>query len=348
MLREDIISLRLSRHRLAPLLADESEYLDLFRQLQPVGTIHNTYPGAPPSLSPRTAFDDKELTERLRGSRVLVKGRFLGGGIGYVHRRDLQTYANAFRKPLTRLNERQHLVFEALEGCGPLAPRQIKEETGLLNKEIMPALHRMQNSFLVFEDQSDSDMERPWYLFEEEWPDIVLSEDRRIDASMAVFRRFLKSNCFATLEEMRDWSRLPLRFLKTLVSTMEGEGSITNVTVGGWGEGFVLTEDLSHRVVEQEPSVFMLHKADPFVRAHASELKRRFGDKETLQYLLMDGELKGAVLGHWRIGPHDVDDIVVLLPPQACEGRREEVLSVVAAVYSPPRSRILSYCGEML
>jgi hypothetical protein len=36
---------------------------------------------------------------------------------------------------------------------GGLTPQQIKEETGLLNQEIMPALHRLQEAFVVYEDR---------------------------------------------------------------------------------------------------------------------------------------------------------------------------------------------------
>ena len=346
--KNDILNTRLSRHCLVTQLSDENVYLDLFRRLQPVSTIYNTIPGAPPSLGPRTTFDDKKLTDRLRGSRTLIKGRFLGGGIGYVLAEDLHIYANAFRKPLTGFNERQRLVLDALDSCGPLAPRLIKEETGLLNKEIMPALHRMQTGFLVFEDQSDSDWERPWSLFEEEWPEVILAEDQRITASIEVLTRFLRANVFATFEQIKDWSRFSVSLLKTLMTQMQDDGLVSCLVVEGLGEGYILAEDQSLPAVDERPSAFMLHKSDPLVKAHASELKRLFGRRETLQYLLLDGELKGAVLGHWRIGPHDVDDISVLLPSRECKRRREEILSAVSQVYSPPRSRILKYCSERI
>ena len=52
MKKQDILNARLLRHCLVTPLTDEATYWDLFRQLQPVSTIHNTYPGAPPSLVP--------------------------------------------------------------------------------------------------------------------------------------------------------------------------------------------------------------------------------------------------------------------------------------------------------
>ena len=346
--KDDILSTRLSRHNLVPQLTDEAAYMDLFRLLQPVSTIHNTCPGEPPSLTPRTTFDDKKLTDSLRGSRDLVKGRFLGGGIGYVLASDLQIYANAFRRPLIRFNENQQLVMAALRSCGPLTPRQIKEETGLLNKEIMPALHRMQKGFLVFEDQLDNDWERSWYLFEEEWPKVVLSDDQCIAASFEVLSRFLRINVFATFEQIRDWTQFPVHFLKTLITAMQDDGVISSFVVAGLGDGYVLKEEIPLRDTGSKDSVFMLHKADPLVKAHATELKRLFGHEETLQYLLLDGELKGAVLGHWRIGQHDVEDVAILLPLQERNHRRKEILSVISRGYSPPHSRILNYCGEKI
>jgi hypothetical protein len=73
---------------------------------------------------------------------------------------------------------------------------------------------------------------------------------------------------------------------------------------------------------------------------------------ETRRFLKGDGRflrrlaVYGAVLGHWRIGPHDVEDIAVELPAPERRQRREEVLKAVARQYRPPRSRILRYDGK--
>ena len=288
------------------------------------------------------------MTARWRRTRKLVKGRFLGDGIGYVLADELELYANAFRKPVTRLTENQQRVVDALRACGPMAPRLIKEETGLLNKEIMPALHRLQKAFMVFEDQSESDWERPWYLFEEEWPAVELDECRRESAVIEVLTRFLRANVFATLAQIKDWSRLPVRLLKTIVAQMLEQGVIDDLSIDGLGAGYMLREDRSLPATDAAESVLMLHKADPLVKAHVTELKSRFGHEETLQYLLVDGELSGAVVGHWRIGPHDVEDVVLLLDEEECKRRRAAVLSAIARVYSPPRSRVRNYCGESI
>ena len=106
----------------------------------------------------------------------------------------------------------------------------------------------------------------------------------------------------------------------------------------------MLPDDADLPQVQPQRSVFMLHKADPIVRMHLDALKKKF-DGEVLQYLLIDGELNGAVMGHMRIGPHDVEDIELQIPKRECASRRREILSVVAKHYCPPRSQIRHYCG---
>jgi hypothetical protein len=346
--REAVLAERMQRQRLTAPLQSADGYVELFRLLQPVSPIANTRPGDPPRLIPRARFDDGIEADRLRARRRIVKGRFWGGSIGYVLVEDLALYANVFRQPIPWLNEIQSTVWEAVQTTGPLTPRQLKEETGLLNKQIMPALHRLQRAFLVYEDQTDSDWERGWYDFASEWPDILLSEDQRQAAAAQVLLRFLQSHVFATFEQFKDWSQLSTRFLTGVLQEMEKASLIMPRAVPGLGEGWLCAGGSPLRPGELAPSAFMLHNADALVRSHAGELKRRFGDYEVLQYLLIDGVFQGAVVGHWRIGPHDVSDIVLTLPATERVSRRAEILSVVAQQYHPPHSRILKYAGEAL
>ena len=338
-----IFAERLRRQRLIEPLEKPDDYSELFRLLQPVSTLASTMPGNPPRLAHRTTFDDGQVTDRMRGDRTIIKGRFLGGTIGYVLAEELELYANAFCRWLPGLDETQEIVLNAIIRSETLTPRQMKEETGLLNKKIMPSLHRLQEAFIVYEDQVDSSWERNWYEFASEWPEIVLDEKRREEAATQILLRFLKGHVFATLEQLKDWSRLPSKLLKTVVGDMEKKGVIVPEAMDDLGEGWVREEDANLHPYEVPPSVFMIHKADILVRSHASELKRRFGGQEVLQYLLIDGSFQGAVLGHWRIGPHDVDDILVELTTAERDSRREEILKAVAWQYHPPGSHILKY-----
>ena len=344
--QETILAERMRRQKLIEPLKTHDGYAELFELLQSVSPISNTCPGDPPRLVHRTIFNDSAVTDRMRARRIIIKGRFSGGTIGYVLTKDLELYANAFRRPLSGFNEIQQMIFDAVTLTGPITPRQIKQETGLLNKQIMPALHRLQKAFLVYEDQVDDDWERGWYDFATEWPEITLRDEAWETAAAEVLLRFLRGHVFATLEQLKDWSRFSSRSLAALVSEMEKDNAFVPIAVQGLGKGWICTQDRSLRSCEVSPSVFMLHKSDILVRSHGSELKRRFGDREVLQYLLIDGAFRGAVLGHWRISDHDVEDVVVELSVAERTSRREEILNAVAWGYRAPHSRILKYDGK--
>jgi len=106
----------------------------------------------PPRLVHRTRFDDGEALDDLRSRREIVKGRFLKGRVGYVRTSDLELYGIAFQMPLGELNDVQQRVLDVVQEIGPVSGNQIKEETDrgggepLLKKQIMPALHRMQEA----------------------------------------------------------------------------------------------------------------------------------------------------------------------------------------------------------
>jgi hypothetical protein len=344
--RSAVLGERLRRQRLLEPLPSRRGYEDLFRLLQPVSTYAAARPGDPPRLVCRTTFDDGAVADRLRARRKLVKGRFLGGTIGYLLARDLALYANAFRRPLPKPSPRQGVVLDAVRAAGPVTPRQLREETGLLNKEIMPALHRLQTAFLVYEDQPDREWDRGWYEFASEWSEVELSEERRGEAIAEVLRRFLRGHVFATFEQLRDWSRLSRSLVASAIGDLERGGAALASAVEGLGEGWL---DPGRIDGAPDPeSVFMLHRADPIVRPHASDLARRFGDLEVLQYLMVDGALAGAVTGHWRFAPYDIEDIVLELPARRRSEIRERVLQIVREVYRPPRHQILRYAGRPL
>ena len=192
----DVLFERLKRQKLTHPVESRDEYKDLFKILQPVAPIFYSYPGSPPSLIYRTVFDNEEFADELRAERKIVKGRFNGNSIGYVLASDLELYANAFSRPVTKLNATQQSVLEAIKTLGPTSARFIKEETGLLNKKIMPALHRLQEAFIVYEDQVDDSWDRAWSFFDQEWPDINISEAARQVAIMEVIRTISQRSRF--------------------------------------------------------------------------------------------------------------------------------------------------------
>ena len=148
---------------------------------------------------------------------------------------------------------------------GPLTPRQIREEVGLLNKQIMPALHRLQTAWLVYEDQVDDGWDRAWYGFETEWPDVEISEERRSGLVSEVLLRFIDAHVFATFENVRDWSRLPARRVGSCLGDLDGRGEIVRRAVPGLGEGFCLTRDVELPEMHSPPTLFVLPKGTTFI-----------------------------------------------------------------------------------
>ena len=345
---DHVIAERMRRQHLTEPLTDPDEFVELFRALQPVSPVYFSMPGDPPGLTARTRFDNRAEAGEMRSQGNIVKGRFLNGNIGYVLAEELDIYAAAFRRPLKKLSAKQELILEKLRAEGPLTPRRIKEETGLLNKEIMPVLHRLQTAFLVFEDQTDSDWERGWSAFENEWPDIELDDAAHADAVVQVLLRFLKAHVFATDQQIKDWSGLPVREVAATLKDMAVANLVIQVNAGDLGKGWVCAEDADLPEADSPRSVVMLHRSDYLFRSHTTALKEQFAGEEILQYLLIDGRFRGAVVGHWRIGPHFVDDILVHLPAEAKLERRTDILNEVAKTYHPPESGILHYDGSVV
>ena len=347
MRKESILAHRLRRHGLLSPARDEGEYLELLRRLQPVTPVARDMPGSPPRLIHRCLGDDQVLADGLRARQDLLKGRFSGGRIGYVLAADFELYATAFRRPLKALSGVQDQALRVLSYHDGLSPRQLRLEMEIQHKKLMPVLHRLQEAFLVFEDQSDGGWDRLWSLLDSALPEVDLGRLSWEEAAMTVIQRFLQSHVFATFEELKSWSGFTKRGLTTVLTRFEKEG-LSPVRVEGLGEGWTCTEDGNLEPARMEAGVFMLHRGDPLVIPHTVELKERFEGLEVLAYLLIDGELSGAVCGHWRIGPHDVEDIVLTLPERECMRRKGEIVKEVGRFYQPPGHEILRYTGRTL
>ncbi len=342
--REALLGERMRRQALDAPLRRSADYATLFRRLQPVTTKALARPGSPPRLEHRTRFDDAALADKLRAERRIVKGRF-GAGVAYVWREDLALFANAHRRPLARPSAVQRRVLDAVVSAGPLTPRQLKDETGLLNKQLMPALHRLQQAFLVYEDQLDEDWDRSWYEFSSEWPELELAEPERAPCVAEVVARFVEAMVFASFEQIRDGTRLPARELRAALTEQARAGRLLARAVAGVGEGYRAADEAAPRRGARA-AVYLIHKSDFLARACASELGRRFGREQLLHYLWIDGEPAGVVRGRWGFKPYDVSDITLELPRAGRAARKREILAAVAAEYPPPRHGILRYDGR--
>jgi hypothetical protein len=347
--KDDIIRLRMKRQNLSRPV-DKPGYDALFRAMSPVPTIYWCEPGSPPTLPLHTDFDDYDYNSIRRSRRDILKGRFAGGTIGYVTLEDLELFACLYRKEEPKLSVVQMELIELLQQEGPMNIGSLRELAGYRAKDITPALHKLQEAFLVYEDQVDNEWDRGWYLFESEFPEIDLNRYTKAEALKLLLPRAVGLLVFFDEELLRSYYRLPVRLITETVNSMLTEGRIVPESLEG-RKGYLLKEDEivlpQKRVVDEIPSVLMLQKNDFLVRAYSDELKAKFTSEwDSLYYLLIDGEFHGAVMGRFKFGPHVVEDIVLDLPEEERISRREEILTAVYTVFDPIASKPARYNGK--
>ena len=334
-MNKKIISLRMERQHFVT-KANEEEYIELYRDLQPGLNVYWNGFGQPPTLSFRAGFDDIEFNRERQMNRELVKGRFAGGNLGWIMPEEMELFAALYRKPLTKMTWEQEQVLHLIEKAGPFTIQQLKEETGLLVKQITPILHRLQEAFLIYEDQYDGEWDRGWYRFEEMFEDVALDRYTRLEALKIVLQRFAYRMVWFDTTMAKAFYKLPEKEIKAAVSELVEEGVFVV-----WDGGYLLKDD-EKLLKNYEPAemhfVYAIHRNDILYKSQEVCLKEKAAiwtegmsyDHEPLQYLLIDGEFHGASVGHFRNGPYDLNDVVCDLPD--AESRKEEILAAVSGV----------------
>lgn len=330
-----ILSLRMERQCLLQ-KADETEYLSLYRDTQPGQNVHWHGFGQPPVLSFRAAFDDMEFNRHRLLRRELVKGRFAGGNLGWILSEDMELFACLYRKPLTNPTPSQTEILTLIENAGPFNIQQLKEETGLLVKQITPILHRLQEAFLIYEDQYDGEWDRGWYRFEEMFPNVNLQRYTKTEALKILLQRFAYRIVWFDTAMAKAFYHVPEKEIRNAAAELVSEGILVSRE-----SGYLLKSDaalLQNYEPKDSRCVYALHRNDFLYKVQEPALKQMTKnlteglayDCEPLQYLLIDGRFRGATVGHFRYGPYDLNDIVCDLPD--AESRREEILQAVLDV----------------
>lgn len=194
----------------------------------------------------------------------------------------------------------------------------------------------MQEAFLIYEDQYDGEWDRGWYKFEEMFPKTDLERYTRVEALKIILRRFAYRLVWFDSGMAKSFYKLPEKEILLALKELVAEGVLT-ATDGG----YLLSKDvdlLQNYEPENLRSAYALHRNDFLYKAHESFLKERSKewtqglpyDHEPLQYLLIDGEFHGALVGHFRNGPYDLNDVVCDLSD--AESRREEIMEAIRAV----------------
>ena len=339
-----ITALRMERQYLTR-KANETEYIDLYRDTQPGQNVYWNGFGDPPSLTYRADFNDIEFNRERQRTHALIKGRFTGGNLGWIMPDDLELFAAAFMKPLDKPLPRQLTLLELIER-EPLTIQQMKEETGMLVKEITPVLHRLQEVFLIYEDQYDGEWDRGWHKFHDMFPDVDLMKYTRHEALKTLLRRFAHRHVAFDVKMAKSFYKLPEKDIKEAVAAFVEDGSLIE-TDGS----YILREDfelLKSYAAEPLKSAYALHRNDFLVKSNEHWLKKRYAHlyPDTLYYLLIDGEFRGAVVGKFRYTP-EVEDIILDLSDVEVAERKDEVLQAVHALCGE-NNKLKRYKGEIL
>lgn len=340
-----ITTLMLARQHLTK-KANEQEYIPLYRDMQPGVNVYWNGFGDPPSLTYRADFDDIEYNRRRQLERKLIKGRFVGSTLGWIMPEDLELFACVFKKPLTRSTERQQALLELIEHEGPLTIGQMKQATGMLVKEITPALHRLQEAFLIYEDQYDGEWDRGWYIFSEMFPDVDIARYTKTEALKILLRRFAYRHVAFDTHMARSFYKLPVKELATAVDQLMSEGVLCQED--GY---YLLREDralLDTFTAKKPRFVYAMHRGDFLVKAGEHILKDKYPHTypDTLYYLYIDGTFCGAVVGKFRYTP-EVQDVILTLPQEEAAARKEEILAAIHLLCGSDNP-IRHYCGVPL
>jgi hypothetical protein len=337
-------ALRMERQHLTR-KANETEYIDLYRDTQPGQNVYWNGFGDPPSLTYRADFNDIEFNRKRQMNHKLIKGRFAGGNLGWIMPEDLELFATAFMKPLDKPTALHTALLELIER-EPLTIQQMKEETGMLVKEITPVLHRLQEAFLIYEDQYDGEWDRGWHKFTDMFPDVDLQKQTRHDALKILIRRFAyRLVCFDIIMA-KSFYKLQEKEIKSAISTLVDDGVLADTE-----SGYMLCEDivkLKSYIAMPQKSVYAMHRNDILVKSNEHWLKERYTHSypDTLYYMLINGEFRGAVAGKFRYTP-EVEDIMLDLPDDGAAAKKDDILQAVH-VLCGGNNKIKRYQGEIL
>ena len=149
-----------------------------------------------------------------------------------------------------------------------------------------------------------------------------------------------------TLENLTSFYELPARKLQGALRELMEQGTLVP-----YREGLALAEDLpllNGPELEPAPGVAVLNRNDFLVRANEYWLKEVYRNPgwEALQYLYIDGAFGGVTVGKFHNGPFEIEDILLHIPPEEWEKRKEEILAAVAL--GNPSVRARHYCGKPL
>lgn len=347
--RQSALYLRLQRQNL--IVRDHTPYDALFRAMSPVPTQFWVEPGAPPTIEKRFSKDDRDLNDSRRLDRTIIKGRFRGGNVGYIFREELPLHRAAYKKDLSSLNETDELVMDTIRQEGAMSLALIKEITGLLSKQISASAQKLQKAFILYEDQVDKERDRAFYILEDEFYDLDFAM-APLEAVCELIKRFSFLNVFFNETMVKSLTRLPTKIIREASHELLNEDVLVPVLSGG-DSFYALKNDLDQ--IKEAPGelpqdILVLDLNDYYVKCQEITLKEAYGQKEykTLNYILKGGAFIGAVLGFFRYGPNDLEDVVLSLSQEDQAKYGEAIIDAVYSVYDRELHQLKRYCGKLI
>ena len=341
--------------------SSDADYLETLRRLAPMRPPSYEFPGTPVCLfdrhEPSDGASQKTVGERVRRDGLVIKGRFQHGHIAYVPSDEMPLFIGAFRKS-KNLGWDEETVLETLQREGPLQKKDLGEMCGIKGKLLTAALQNLQVRFQVFEQQLETEWDNPWCAIETEHPDWLEGIPDQFSARLEVIKRFTYSHVFSSAQQLKDWSGFPGKEVNEILEALLKRGDLIRANVEGWGEHFLCDFNPSNfspsnfspstfQDLPPESRVGILDLGDPLVTAQHSQLKSDYPKMPVLKYILIDGEICGAVEGRWGIKPFDVTDVHV--PKQAQKGALKlEIIQKLRRHFPLPGQRILKFAGVKL
>ncbi len=325
---KNIIALRMERQHFKR-KANKEEYIKLYRDTQPGQNVYWNGFGDPPSITYRADFDDIEFNRERQNSRNLLKGRFQGGNLGWIVDEDMELFACMCKKELNNPTRLQQMMLELITCEGRLNIQQIKEITGMLVKEITPVLHRLQEAFLIYEDQYNGEWERDWCKFSDMFPHVDLHRYTGTDALKIVLQRFSYRHVLFDENMAKSFYKLPSKDIKSAVKELLNENIIVK-----FEEGYILKTDydlLNDNEYICPLTSFVLHRNDFLVKSNEDWLKKIYKREgcDILQYIMAEGEFVGAVYGKFKYGPNIIDDVIIDLPDDERQKHEHEIMESI-------------------
>ena len=189
-----------------------------------------------------------------------------------------------------------------------------------------------------------SAMERDWYRFSEMFPDVNLDRYSKEEAMKIILQRFAYRNVIFDEEMIKSFYKFPAKDIKNAIAVMLEEKIIIK-----YEEGYILKEDLeklNNTNIQMPSKVYAMHRNDFLIKSNEHWLKNLYSHEnhDTLYYLLIDGQIKGIVVGKFRFTP-TIEDIIVDLTADDVKLRKKEIIQAVRNLCGPD-AQIKRYNGE--